>query len=92
MLGGFNELLVSTIKQPRHLSPDQRSGAHRYGCLILVGNQNRPHPIFAYQEPAFEPCKCRNIKRMSAQDIECLIEVRMAGFFPHGGFPVCEDS
>jgi hypothetical protein len=29
---------------------------------------------------------------MSAQDVERLIKIRMAGFFPHGGFPVCEDS
>ena len=92
MLGGFNELLVSAIKQPRHRAPYQDPRTHRHRGLVLVGNQNRPHPIPAYQEPTFDPCKPRYIKRMSAQDVERLIKIRMAGFFPHGGFPVCEDS
>ena len=97
-MGCLNELLVAPVQQARHFAVHQRSRMHGQGCLRvpnrilgLDGNQHGRGPMLAHQHAACDSGEGSNIKRMGAQDLQRLIEVRIAGFSGHGRFPVCED-
>jgi hypothetical protein len=47
--------------------------------------------MLAHQHPACDRGERSNIESMGAQNLQRLIEIRIAGLFRHGGFPVCED-
>jgi len=99
-LGSLNEFLVAAIEQPRHFSTHQRSRPLRkrhkpisFRCFRrLRRNQYRARAVLAHQHSTRNSREGLNIKTVTAEDFQCLIKIRIAGFSSHVRFPVCEDD
>src|SRR6266568_4578038 len=89
-LRSLNELLITTIQQPRYFATHQdswRLGIRDRRTRVVRGNQHRRSPMLADQYTSCDPRKTRNIKRVGAQRIKNLFKALVVGLLGHGRFP-----
>src|SRR5271163_1498682 len=84
-LAGFEEFLVAAVEQAADLAAQQESGiCGQFGGLAVSRPlQDGPDPIFLDQNLICDPGELTNIKLMSAEIAENLVECWMFDFDGH---------
>jgi len=101
LLGGGGKLvvrrlekfLVPAVQESGNLATQNRARPFPEGHSgVLTRDQNGTDAVLCHQDASRCSSKGRRGETMSTQDIESLVEVRIAGFLSQFRLPVCEDG